>query len=116
AIEEVQGHFSSIDILVNCAGITKDALLLRMTEEQWDDVINVNLKSAYNTCKAVLKGMLKVRSGKIINISSVLGLTGSAGQVNYTSSKFGLLGFTRSLAIEVAKRGVSVNCIAPGFI
>ncbi|MCH9631295.1 MAG: 3-oxoacyl-[acyl-carrier-protein] reductase FabG [Chlamydiia bacterium] len=116
AIDEVYNEFGSIDVLVNCAGITRDGLLMKMKEEHWDDVINVNLKSAYNICKAVVKPMLKARAGKIINITSVLGLTGSAGQVNYTSSKFGLVGFTRSLALELAKRNVCVNCIAPGFI
>lgn len=116
SIDEIYVKFAPIDILVNCAGITRDTLLMRMSEEQWDEVIDVNLKSAYNLCKAVVKHMVKARSGKIINITSVLGLTGSAGQVNYTSSKFGLIGFTRSLALELAKRGVCVNCIAPGFI
>ena len=116
AVATSQEILGSLDVVVNCAGITRDALMLRMTEQHWDDVINVNLKSAYNVCKAVVKPMLKAKSGKIINITSVLGLTGSAGQVNYTSSKFGLVGFTRSLALELAKKGVCVNCIAPGFI
>lgn len=116
AIEQSYNELGSLDVLVNCAGITRDNLIMRMSEEHWDDVINVNLKSAYNVCKAAVKPMIKARAGKIINITSVLGLTGSAGQVNYTSSKFGLVGFTRSLALELAKRGVCVNCIAPGFI
>lgn len=115
-VEETVAELGSLDILVNCAGITKDTLLMRMSEEQWDKVIDVNLKSAFNMCKAVMKPILRSKSGKIINISSVLGLTGSAGQVNYTSSKFGLIGFTRSLALELAKRSICVNCIAPGFI
>ncbi len=112
AVEKL-GH---VDILVNNAGITKDQLMLKMTEEDWDSVIDINLKSCYNTCKALMRAMLKARQGKIINISSVVGLTGNAGQVNYASSKAGMIGFTKALAQEVAKRGITVNCIAPGFI
>lgn len=89
---------------------------MKMSEHDWDLVLDVNLKSVYNVCHAVIKSMMKNRSGKIINITSVIGLTGNAGQVNYSASKFGMVGFTRSLAIEVAKRGICVNCIAPGFI
>lgn len=105
-----------IDILVNCAGVTRDKLLMQMKEEDWDCVLDVNLKSVFNLTKGVLRSMLKRRAGKIINVSSVIGLIGNAGQVNYSSSKFGMIGFTRSLAREVAGRDVSVNCIAPGFI
>lgn len=112
AVEKL-GH---VDILVNNAGITKDQLMLKMTEEDWDTVLDINLKSCYNTCKALMRAMLKARQGKIINISSVVGLTGNAGQVNYAASKSGMIGFTKALAQEVAKRGITVNCIAPGFI
>ena len=115
-ISEVQHRFKGIDSVINCAGITRDQLLLRMTEKEWDDVLNVNLKSVFNICHAVIPAMLKARAGKIINISSVIGLVGNPGQVNYSASKFGMIGFTRSLAIEVAKRGICVNAIAPGFI
>ncbi len=116
SISQVISQFGKVDILVNNAGITKDQLMLKMTEEDWDAVIDINLKSCYNTCKALIRGMLKSRQGKIINISSVVGLTGNAGQVNYASSKAGIIGFTKALAQEVAKRGITVNCIAPGFI
>ena len=114
--ERTHEAIGSFDIIVNNAGITRDQFLIKMSEKDWDDVLDVNLKSVYNICHFGIKPMLKKRSGKIINISSVIGLTGNPGQVNYSASKFGVIGFTRSLAIEVAKRAVSVNCIAPGFI
>jgi 3-oxoacyl-[acyl-carrier protein] reductase len=116
ALQEITGEFGKIDILVNNAGITRDGLLMKMTEEDWDRVIAVNLKSVYNTCQALVRPMLKARSGKIINISSVIGLIGNAGQANYAASKAGMIGFTQSLAKEVASRGICCNCIAPGFI
>ena len=108
--------FENIDILVNCAGITRDKLMIKMTEEDWDQVLDINLKSAFNLTKAIIRQMLKNRYGKIINISSVVGLTGNPGQVNYSASKSGMIGFTQSLAKEVATRNICVNCIAPGFI
>lgn len=108
--------FGSIDILVNNAGITKDGLLLRMKEEDFDSVINVNLKGAFNTIKHVSGIMLKQRSGKIINISSVVGITGNAGQLNYSAAKAGILGMTKSAARELGSRGITVNAVAPGFI
>lgn len=116
ALQEIINEFGKVDILVNNAGITRDGLLMKMTEEDWDRVIAVNLKSVYNTCQALVRLMLKARSGKIINISSVIGLIGNAGQTNYAASKAGMIGFTQSLAKEVASRGICVNCIAPGFI
>ena len=116
AIQEVLAMVGRIDILVNNAGITRDNLLMKMTEEDWDRVIAVNLKSVYNTCQALVRSMLKARNGKIINITSVVGLNGNAGQANYAASKAGMIGFTQSLAKEVASRGICVNCIAPGFI
>ncbi|MBS0648755.1 MAG: 3-oxoacyl-ACP reductase FabG [Verrucomicrobia bacterium] len=116
AIQEITTAFGKIDILVNNAGITRDGLLMKMSEEDWDRVIAVNLKSVYNTCQALVRPMIKARSGKIINITSVVGLTGNAGQANYAASKAGMIGFTKSLAQEVASRGICVNCIAPGFI
>jgi len=120
AVKEVFGSilekWGGVDILVNCAGITRDKLLMKMSEEDWDRVLDVNLKSCYNCCSALVRSMVKARSGRIINISSVIGLTGNAGQVNYSASKFGMNGFTKSLAIEVAARGITVNSIAPGFI
>lgn len=116
AIEDILKQWGSIDVLINNAGITRDGLLMKMSEEHWDEVIDVNLKSVFNTCQALVRPMLKARSGKIINISSVVGLTGNAGQVNYSASKSGVIGFTKSLAQELASRGICVNCIAPGFI
>lgn len=106
---------NKIDILVNCAGITRDKLFMKMQESDWDQVIDTNLKSVYNLTSAVIRTMMKARTGKIINISSVIGLTGNPGQVNYAASKLGMVGFTRSLAKEVGSRGICVNCIAPGF-
>jgi 3-oxoacyl-[acyl-carrier protein] reductase len=108
--------FGAVDILVNNAGITRDTLLMRMSEEDWDAVLSVNLKSAYNCSKAVLRSMMKKRSGCIINITSVVGLAGQAGQTNYSASKAGLIGFTKSLAKEVGSRGITVNAVAPGFV
>ena len=116
AIQQLLTKWGQIDILVNNAGITRDGLLMRMTEEDWDQVIDVNLKSVYNTCQALVRSMIKAKSGKIINISSVVGLTGNAGQANYAASKSGMIGFTKALALELATRNICVNCIAPGFI
>jgi len=115
-IDEVIKEFGKVDILVNNAGITRDALLMRMTEEQWDLVINVNLKSVFNLTKAVQMYMLKQKSGSIINISSVVGLGGNAGQSNYAASKAGIIGFTKSVAKELGSRNIRCNAIAPGFI
>jgi 3-oxoacyl-[acyl-carrier protein] reductase len=115
-IKEVAQEFGRIDILVNNAGITRDTLLMRMTEEQWDLVISVNLKSVFNLTKAVQSVMLKQRSGAIINMSSVVGVTGNAGQANYSASKAGILGFTKSVAKELGSRNIRCNAIAPGFI
>ncbi len=112
AMEELGG----LDILVNNAGITRDNLFLRMSEQEWDLVMNVNLKGAFNCCKAALKGLLKSEHGRIVNISSIIGLMGNAGQANYSASKAGLLGLTKSVAKEVGKRQITVNAIAPGFI
>lgn len=116
AVNKVVAELGSVDILVNNAGITKDGLLLRMSENDFDSVINVNLKGCFNTVKACLGIFTKKRSGKIINISSVVGLMGNAGQVNYASSKAGIVGFTKSVAKEYASRGITVNAVAPGFI
>lgn len=116
AIQQLIAAWGNIDTLVNNAGITRDGLLMRMTEEDWDQVIDVNLKSVYNTCQALVRPMIKAKRGKIINISSVVGLTGNAGQTNYAASKSGMIGFTKALAQELATRGICVNCIAPGFI
>ena len=114
--DDVAAEFGRIDILVNNAGITRDTLLMRMTEEQWDLVIQVNLKSVFNLTKAVQKYMLKQRSGSIINMSSVVGLGGNAGQANYAASKAGMIGFTKSVAQEIGPRNIRCNAIAPGFI
>ena len=111
--DEFMGH---IDILVNNAGITKDNIFLRMSENEWEDVLNVNLNSTFNMLKLITKGMVKRKYGRIINISSVVGVTGGAGQVNYSASKAGLIGLTKSLSQEIATRNITVNCIAPGFI
>lgn len=116
AIAEILGEFGKVDVLVNNAGITKDDFLLKMSEEEWDEVIDVNLKSVFNTCKSIIRSMMKERGGKIINISSVIGITGNAGQINYAASKAGIIGFSKSLAKEVASRNILVNCIAPGYI
>ena len=115
-VNQIVNDFGTIDVLVNNAGITKDTLLMRMTEEQWDAVINVNLKSVFNFTKAVQKTMLKQRSGSIINLSSVVGVSGNAGQSNYSASKAGIIGFTKSVARELGSRGIRSNAIAPGFI
>ncbi len=115
-IDEAVKTFGKLDILVNNAGITRDTLLMRMDEEAWDSVIATNLKSAYATCKAACRPMMKARSGSIINVSSVSGLMGQAGQANYAASKAGLIGFTKTLARELASRGIRANVIAPGFI
>lgn len=115
-VKQVVADFGKIDILVNNAGITKDTLLMRMTEEQWDAVISVNLKSVFNFTKSVQMYMLKQRSGSIINLSSVVGVSGNAGQSNYAASKAGIIGFTKSVAREVGSRNIRCNAIAPGFI
>jgi len=113
---QIVGDFGEIDILVNNAGVTRDGLSMRMSVEDWDTVINTNLKGAFNFVQAVQRAMIKQRSGRIINISSVIGLIGNAGQTNYAASKAGLIGFTKSLARELASRNVTVNAVAPGFI
>jgi len=106
----------SLDILVNNAGITKDGLVMRMSDEDWQSVIDVNLTATFRLCRAAIRGMMKARWGRIVNISSVVGQTGNAGQVNYAASKAGMVGLSKSLAAEVASRGITVNCVAPGFI
>lgn len=115
-VQQVLNSFENLDILVNNAGITRDGLLMKMKEEDWDSVIDTNLKSVYNLCSSLIRPMMKTRCGKIINISSVVGLTGNPGQTNYAASKAGMIGFTKALAQEVASRGIQVNCIAPGYI
>ena len=115
-MKAVNEEFGAVSILVNNAGITKDTLLMMMKEDQWNDVINTNLTSIYRLSKAVIRTMMKARKGRIINIASVVGLTGNPGQTNYSATKAGMLGFTKSLAREIGSRNITVNCVAPGFI
>lgn len=115
-VAKILEQFGQVDILVNNAGITRDQLLMKMSEEDWDNVLEVNVKSCYNFCQALVRAMMKARTGKIINISSVVGLIGNPGQVNYAASKAAMIGFTKALAKELAPRNICVNCIAPGFI
>jgi len=115
-VKIVNEDFGSIDILINNAGITRDNILLRMKEDEWEDIINTNLSSIYKMSKSVLRGMIKNRSGRIISITSVVGAMGNAGQSNYAAAKAGMIGFTKSLALEVGVRGITVNAVAPGFI
>jgi len=112
----IKSDFGSVDILVNNAGITRDNLMMRMKDDEWDDIINTNLSSVFRISKAVLRGMMKKRHGRIINIGSVVGSSGNPGQANYCAAKAGLIGFTKSLAKEVASRGITVNTVSPGFI
>ncbi len=115
-VNQIIEYFGKIDILVNNAGITKDTLLMRMTEEQWDAVIKINLKSVFNFTKAAMKSMMKTKGGSIINLSSVVGVGGNAGQANYSASKAGIIGFTKSVARELGSRNIRCNAVAPGFI
>ena len=115
-ITQVIADFGKLDVLINNAGITKDGLLMRMSEEQWDTVINVNLKSVFNLTKAAIKPMMKAKFGSIINLTSVVGIRGNAGQANYAASKAGIIGFTKSVALELGSRNIRSNAIAPGFI
>ncbi len=115
-VEDVVNDFGGLDVVVNNAGITKDNLLMRMTEEQWDDVQRVNLKSVFNLTKSSIKPMMRARKGSIINISSVVGVSGNAGQANYAASKAGIIGFSKSIAQEIGSRNIRCNAIAPGFI
>ena len=114
--KDAEAAMGSLDILVNNAGLTRDGLVMRMKDEDWDTVIDVNLGAAFRLCRAVTRSMMKRRFGRIINITSIVGVTGNPGQVNYAASKAGLIGMSKSLAQEVASRGITVNCIAPGFI
>ncbi|MDN7123637.1 3-oxoacyl-ACP reductase FabG [Pseudidiomarina terrestris] len=115
-LSSIDEKYGQLDILVNNAGITKDNLLMRLKDDDWDAVLDTNLKSVYRICKAVMRGMMKRRHGRIINISSVVGTTGNPGQTNYCAAKAGLVGFTKALAQEIAARGITVNCVSPGFI
>ena len=116
AIKSVANEYGKLDILINNAGITRDALLMRMNDTQWDEVLNTNLKGAFHGMKSAIRPMMKNKYGRIINISSIVGLTGNPGQANYAASKAGLIGMTQSIAKEVGTRGITVNCIAPGWI
>jgi 3-oxoacyl-[acyl-carrier protein] reductase len=115
-VKHVEGDFGSLDVLVNNAGVTRDNLLMRIRDEDWDAVLDTNLRGAFNLMRAAARGMMKRRSGRIVNISSVVGVTGNAGQANYAASKAGLIGMTKSVAKELAGRGVLVNAVAPGYI
>jgi 3-oxoacyl-[acyl-carrier protein] reductase len=115
-LKQISDEFGAVSILVNNAGITRDNLLMMMKDEQWNDIIDTNLTSIYRLCKAVLRPMMKARKGRIINIASIVGLTGNPGQTNYSAAKAGMLGFTKSLAREIGSRNVTVNAVAPGFI
>jgi len=115
-LKSITADYGSVDILVNNAGITRDNILVRMKEDEWDDIINTNLSSVYRMSKAVLRGMIKKRSGRIVSITSVVGAMGNSGQTNYAAAKAGIMGFTKSLAREVGSRGITVNTVAPGFI
>ncbi len=115
-LKEIADEFGAVVVLVNNAGITRDNLMLRMKEDEWDDIMSTNLKSVYRLSKGVLRGMMKARHGRIINITSVVGVSGNAGQANYAAAKAGVIGFSKSLAQEVASRGITVNSVAPGFI
>ncbi|RUO41136.1 3-oxoacyl-ACP reductase [Pseudidiomarina aestuarii] len=115
-LKHIDERYGQLDILVNNAGITRDNLLMRMKEDEWDSVLDTNLKAVFRLSKGVMRGMMKRRSGRIINISSVVGTTGNPGQANYCAAKAGLVGFTKALAQEIAARGITVNCVAPGFI
>jgi 3-oxoacyl-[acyl-carrier protein] reductase len=115
-VDEVQAQFAPVAILVNNAGITRDNLLARMKDEEWDDIQATNLKSVFAMSRAVLRGMMKARAGRIVNVTSVVGFTGNAGQANYAAAKAGIVGFSKSLAREVGSRNITVNCVAPGFI
>ena len=115
-VKSVVNKFGTVDILVNNAGVTKDTLIMRMSEEDWNFVLNINLKGAFNGTKSVTRHMMRQRSGRIINISSVVGIIGNAGQANYSASKAGLIGLTKASAKELASRGITVNCVAPGYI
>lgn len=115
-VNQVVAEFGQIDVLINNAGITRDGLLMRMSEEQWDEVIDINLKSVFNLTKACIKPMMKAKSGSIINMTSIVGIKGNAGQANYSASKAGIIGFTKSVALELGSRNIRCNAIAPGFI
>lgn len=115
-LKAITEKYGAISVLVNNAGITKDQLLMRMKDQDWSDVITTNLTSIYKLSKAVMRDMMKARFGRIVNITSIVGVTGNAGQTNYAAAKAGVIGFTKSMAIEVASRGITVNCVAPGFI
>lgn len=115
-LQQITQHYGEINILVNNAGITRDNLLMRMKDDEWEDILDTNLRSVFWLARAVIKSMMKARAGRIINIASVVGSLGSAGQTNYAAAKAGLIGFSKSLAREVGSRGITVNCVAPGFI